>query len=190
MSKPRPIHLIPRAIQAVPDEAEPSFSYEQESFLSTKEEDAEDEFHRRLAAGSRREYSGGTSFWRTTTNTSNGENSSSSSQGPYFSSVSISAKLAGGSEPNSSARADRQPGIMGDSTAGSNNRVSEKSFVAAEICFSFLPWKCLTHAGLSHFFVSAVDRHAARFLRYCGIHQFKRLKEEGGIETTRCRSPA
>lgn len=48
MSKPRPIHTIHRDLQDTPDDAEPSFSYERQSFLATQEEDMEDEFHRRL----------------------------------------------------------------------------------------------------------------------------------------------
>jgi GTPase SAR1 family protein/Leucine-rich repeat (LRR) protein len=48
MSRPRPIHTIHRDIQDAPDAAEPSFSYERQSFLATQEEATEDEFHRRL----------------------------------------------------------------------------------------------------------------------------------------------
>ena len=82
MSKPRPIHTMHRDLRDTPDEAEPSFSYEQESFLGREEDDMEDEFHRRLASTARvRESSGGmvsgpgdtgggggsrSSFWRTT----------------------------------------------------------------------------------------------------------------------------
>lgn len=80
MSKPRPIHNINRELRSQPDDAEPSFSYEQESFLmGAKEEDVEDEFHRRLQS-SRRD-SGG-SFWRTNSN-------SGEFAGPSFSSMSM-----------------------------------------------------------------------------------------------------
>eukprot|EP00980_Cylindrotheca_fusiformis_P020082 scaffold7161_cov133-Cylindrotheca_fusiformis.AAC.5 len=48
MSKPRPIHTIHRVLSDTPDESEPSFSFERQSFLTTQEEDIEDEFHRRL----------------------------------------------------------------------------------------------------------------------------------------------
>lgn len=61
-SKPRPIHQLHRELRSQPDEAEPSLSYEQESFLMGREDDVEDEFHRRLQ-NTRRD-SGG-SFWRT-----------------------------------------------------------------------------------------------------------------------------
>jgi hypothetical protein len=80
MSKPRPIHHIDRELCSQPDDAEPSFSYEQESFLvGAKGEDVEDEFHRRLQS-SRRD-SGG-SFWRTNSN-------SGEFAGPSFSSMSM-----------------------------------------------------------------------------------------------------
>jgi hypothetical protein len=84
MSKPRPIHVLAREIRSSPDEAEPSFSYEQDSFLAAKEDDAEDEFHRRLGGSSRRESSGsqGGSFWRTTT-------ADNKNEGPSFSSMNM-----------------------------------------------------------------------------------------------------
>ena len=80
MSKPRPFHTLPRDLRSTPDEKEPSHSYEQESFLGGKEVDVEDEFHRKLAAGPRRE--GGNSFWRTST-------AGESSQTPSLMSVSL-----------------------------------------------------------------------------------------------------
>jgi hypothetical protein len=91
-SKPRPVHTIHRDLRVTPDENEPSFSYEQESFMVQAEDDVEDEFHRRLASNSRRESStsshtsgvaaGGPpgSFWRTDT---------PNWQGPAFSSMQI-----------------------------------------------------------------------------------------------------
>jgi hypothetical protein len=79
MSKPRPIHKLHRELNVQADEAEPSFSYEQESFLMGKEEDVEDEFHRRI--DSTRRDSGG-SFWRTT-------GSSGDLAAPSFSSMSM-----------------------------------------------------------------------------------------------------
>jgi hypothetical protein len=66
MSKPRPIPLT-RPLRSTPDEAEPSFSFEEESYLSNRAVDYEDDFHRRLTtttSGARREESGGSSFWR------------------------------------------------------------------------------------------------------------------------------
>lgn len=66
MSKPRPIHVLHRELQTAPDAAEPSLSYERESFLNDNIEDAEDEFHRRLQTN-RRDSAGpsaGISFWR------------------------------------------------------------------------------------------------------------------------------
>lgn len=49
MSKPRPIHSLHRDLRKQPDPAEPSFSYEKESFLKVdREEQFADEFHRRL----------------------------------------------------------------------------------------------------------------------------------------------
>jgi hypothetical protein len=120
MSKPRPIHSSPRVLRSTPDEAEPSFSYEQESFLGDKEVDVEDEFHRRLA-GSRRETahsSGiGQSFWRNSTTSSAGEGSASS-QAPLFSSVSISAK-------NDSMREQRSSGVLADSMQSSYGEMDE-----------------------------------------------------------------
>jgi len=92
MSKARPIQSS-RALRSTPDEADPSFSYEQESFLGSKDVDVEDEFHRRLA-GSRRDTFGshgngtsGNSFWRTTASS----NTSTSSL-PSFSSVNLKEK--------------------------------------------------------------------------------------------------
>ena len=80
MSGPRPIHQPHREIRSQPDDAEPSFSYEKESYLSGgREEDVEDDFHRRVST-SRRD--SGASFWRST---SSGENFG----GPSFSSVSM-----------------------------------------------------------------------------------------------------
>lgn len=48
MSKPRPIHQLHRDLRLIPDEKEPSHSYEQEGFLGQAEDFVEDEFHRRL----------------------------------------------------------------------------------------------------------------------------------------------
>jgi hypothetical protein len=98
-SRPRPIsnNLHHREIRSTPDDAEPSFSYEQESFMAQDRahesaDDVEDEFHRRLAqqqSGQRRESSGshsggGSSFWRSST-------SESAPQGPSFSSVNLNS---------------------------------------------------------------------------------------------------
>lgn len=97
MSNPRPIH---RELNDEADEAEPSFSYEQESFLMGREEDVEDEFHRRL--NSTRRDAGG-SFWRTS-------GSSGELAGPSFSSMSMKQRqdsTASLSEKKSTAR----PGV-------------------------------------------------------------------------------
>ena len=51
----RPIHFPPRQqpLNETPDETEPSYSYEEQSFLAyDREEDAVDEFHRQFAASS------------------------------------------------------------------------------------------------------------------------------------------
>ena len=69
-SHPRPIHQPPREIRNAPDETEPSFSYEQESFLPKSEDEVEDEFHRRLT---------GTNFWR----------GGGGGEGPSFNSMSM-----------------------------------------------------------------------------------------------------
>ena len=85
MSKPRPIPIT-RTLRSAPDEAEPSFSFEEESFLSNNRAlDFEDDFHRRLTStGVRREESGGASFWRaTSTGVNNAVNS------PSFNSVNL-----------------------------------------------------------------------------------------------------
>ena len=110
-SRPRPIHnnLHHREIRSTPDEAEPSFSYEQESFMAQDRahegaDDVEDEFHRRLAqqqSGQRRESSGshsggGGSFWRSST-------SESAPQGPSFSSVNLNSNTATANKANSNA---------------------------------------------------------------------------------------
>jgi Leucine-rich repeat (LRR) protein len=107
-SRPRPIsnHLQHREIRSTPDEAEPSFSYEQESFLAQDRahegaDDVEDEFHRRLAqqqSGQRRESSGshsggGSSFWRSSTD---------AQQGPSFSSVNLNSSSHTASDTNTS----------------------------------------------------------------------------------------
>jgi hypothetical protein len=98
-NNPRPIHTIHRDLRETPDEAEPSFSYEQESFLGREEDDVEDEFHRRLASNSRaREGSGGISsgsgaggsFWRTDATPNWGQ------QGPNFNSARIIPNKDGG----------------------------------------------------------------------------------------------
>ena len=83
MSNPRPIHKLHRELNVQADEAEPSFSYEQKSFLMGKEEDVEDDFHRRISS-SRRD-SGG-SFWRNT-------GSSGDLTAPSFSSMSMKQSL-------------------------------------------------------------------------------------------------
>ena len=102
MSKPRPIHSAHRDIRSSPDEAEPSYSYEQELTLGRDQvDDVEDEFHRRLAGnsssnnrrdshGSSNSVIGGTSsglmagagsFWRT--------DAPGWQQGPSFSSMNM-----------------------------------------------------------------------------------------------------
>lgn len=43
-SRARPIHHLNRDLRSAPDEAEPSYSYEQESFLAQKEDDVEDAY--------------------------------------------------------------------------------------------------------------------------------------------------
>ncbi len=65
-SKPRPVHTLSRDLRETPDEAEPSFSYEDTAFMGGLEDDVEDEFHRRLAStGKQPPVVGGSSFWRT-----------------------------------------------------------------------------------------------------------------------------
>lgn len=49
-TQPRPIHSSHNQIRDTPDETEPSYSYEETSFLAQKEDDVEDEFHRRFLA--------------------------------------------------------------------------------------------------------------------------------------------
>lgn len=81
-SRPRPIHSLPREIRSSPDEAEPTCSFENESFLlASPELEKEDEFHRRLQISnySKRNNDGtGGSFWRS---------SSAESSLPAFSSA-------------------------------------------------------------------------------------------------------
>ncbi|KAG7343390.1 Miro domain containing protein [Nitzschia inconspicua] len=71
--QPRPIHSSHDQLRDTPDESEPSYSYEETSFLAQKEDDVEDEFHRRFMLSS-------------TTNSSSNNNNS------YF-----SGRLGGGS---------------------------------------------------------------------------------------------
>jgi Leucine rich repeat len=74
MSKPRPIHSVHREIRNQPDPAEPSFSYERESFLAAtldREEQVADDFHRKLAGSYRRSDSN--------SNSNNNSNSNSNS---------------------------------------------------------------------------------------------------------------
>ena len=97
-SKPRPIHIT-RPLRSAPDEAEPSFSYERDSYLGGKEMDVDDEFHRKLA-GTRRETSG-SSFWRSST--------SSDASGPPLSSVNIQGKSNGQSKKQSGIAEALQP---------------------------------------------------------------------------------
>jgi len=108
MSKPRPIH---REIRSIPDDAEPSFSYEQESFMAAREDDVEDEFHRRLA-GNRRESSGshgggGSSFWRTTSDNKT-EGAAGVVQTPSFSSMNMNK-----SETTPRAKERKSSGLLG-----------------------------------------------------------------------------
>jgi hypothetical protein len=58
-SKPRPIHTPHSHFRDTPDESEPSYSYEETSFMAQKEDDVEDEFHRRLASHHHHSSSGG-----------------------------------------------------------------------------------------------------------------------------------
>jgi hypothetical protein len=81
MSNPRPIHIPHRPINEKADEAEPTFSYEQDYFLMRKEDDVEDEFHRRLNSGKQ---GTGVSFWRTS--------SSVDLAGPYFNSMNMNQR--------------------------------------------------------------------------------------------------
>mmetsp|Transcript_25487 Transcript_25487/g.29118 ORF Transcript_25487/g.29118 Transcript_25487/m.29118 type:complete len:339 (-) Transcript_25487:35-1051(-) len=79
MSQPRPIYQPPQEIQSEPQEAQPSYSYEQKIFFSDKGDKEEDEFHRRLQS-TKRESSG--NFWRRS-------NSTGEFAGPSFSSMSM-----------------------------------------------------------------------------------------------------
>jgi len=69
MSNPRPIHNLNRDLRQSPDDAEPSFSYEDSAFLLRGEEHVEAEFHRRLqrprGGGGGSGEGGSGSFWRT-----------------------------------------------------------------------------------------------------------------------------
>jgi hypothetical protein len=89
MSNSRPIHNLHREIRSTPDEAEPTFSFERDSFLASPELEKEDEFHRRLqqttyrgggGGGGNNSSSnvGGGSFWRS---------SSAESSQPLFTSA-------------------------------------------------------------------------------------------------------
>ena len=74
-TKPRPIHSLHKRLRETPDESEPSYSYEETSFMAEREDAVEDEFHRRFAAGTSRGSGGSgtgpspatgrSSFWRT-----------------------------------------------------------------------------------------------------------------------------
>lgn len=65
-SRPRPFPALSRDLRETPDEAEPSYSYEDTAFMGGVEDDEEDEFHRRLASTSKQPpVVGGSSFWRT-----------------------------------------------------------------------------------------------------------------------------
>lgn len=79
-SNSRPIHNLHREIRSTPDEAEPTFSFERESFLASPELEKEDEFLRRLQSNHKHTASGGGggSFWRS---------SSAESSQPVFSSA-------------------------------------------------------------------------------------------------------
>ncbi|GKY97822.1 hypothetical protein MPSEU_000740300 [Mayamaea pseudoterrestris] len=94
-STPRPIHNLHREIRSTPDEAEPTYSFERESFLlASPELEKEDEFHRRLQHATHKTTggggggnvnaantainSGGGSFWRS---------SSAESSQPLFTSA-------------------------------------------------------------------------------------------------------
>jgi hypothetical protein len=129
MSRPRPIHHLHREIRSTPDEAEPSFSYEQESFLAAREEDVEDEFHRRLAqqGTSRRESSGsqgagGGSFWRSAS-----ENASGVPQGPSFSSVNLAAHANAGTGSNTNNNSNNNNSNNNTNNNNTNNSNNNNS---------------------------------------------------------------
>jgi len=82
-SRPRPIHQPPRELRSTPAETEPSYSYEQESFLPKSEDELEDEFYRRLNSSSSQK---GNAFWRT----------SSDGVGPSFSSMNMKQRSNSG----------------------------------------------------------------------------------------------
>lgn len=91
-SKPRPIHQPPREIRSTPDDTEPSYSYEQESFLPKSEDEIEDQFFRRLNS---RE-----NFWRS---------SDGGSVGPSFSSMNMRQRSDSTGNRASSGEGDERP---------------------------------------------------------------------------------
>lgn len=102
-SKPRPIHQPHREIRSTPDDTEPSFSYEQESFLPKSEEEIEDAFLAQLNSRS--------SFWRS---------SGSEGVGPAFSSMNMKQQRSEGTSEN---RGSSGEGEAGETTSNplSNN---------------------------------------------------------------------
>ena len=121
-TRPRPIQQPGREIRSMPDDNEPSYSYEEKSFLAAgKEQDVEDEFHRRLH-GSR--HSGG-SFWRTACNSNSNSTSTSSGVGePAFSSMNM--------RRNESAVVDRQKSTGG--RLGGDDHAVEVSLFNSSQC--------------------------------------------------------
>ena len=77
MSKPRPIHTMHRTLRETPDEAEPSSSYEQESFLGRAEDEMEDEFHRRLSSSNNNSQRQSPTTGTSNNNNNNNNNNSS-----------------------------------------------------------------------------------------------------------------
>lgn len=133
-SRARPIHQPPREIRREPDETEPSFSYEQESFLPKSEDEVEDEFHRRLT---------GTNFWR------------GGGEGPSFNSMNMKQQ----EERGSSGEADESATPRSVVTVGSPNAllpssVSEKKKKRSQ------SWLIYGAGGISILMVSYINFHS------------------------------
>lgn len=134
-SRPRPIHIPPRHMNETPDESEPSYSYEEKSFLAydKEEEVAEvvDKFHQRMAASGHRTGRGG-SFGASSISNGNNHTGGSPSSSLLTRNLSSSENGSSGSLGGNSSggsnfwrTTSRQPGSSsGTRSVGKNGRAT------------------------------------------------------------------
>ena len=131
-SNARPIHNLHREIRSTPDDAEPTYSFERESFLASPELEKEDEFHRRLQASYKGTgggggggtgapaIGGGGSFWRSS--------SAESAQPVFTSAVQHNGTSIVRSGANSNeAKKNKSAGLLSAALLDGNNKNTNES---------------------------------------------------------------